>query len=199
MSRQWAPGGYVWVFPKGSHSANVGLGISGVFAKDGQAAHRYLDEFMQRKYPGAAVLTTVVGGVPVAKTLKQMTADGLILVGDAAHTVNPMTGGGIISGMHSGLLAAETAVDVIKRGKPVIRKNLAAYEQAWHKAGGKAHEQLYRIKEVVYKFTDKDLNRIAEGVMKIPETERTLLKLFSVAVKKKPGLLIDVARLFAGV
>ena len=45
-----------------------------------------------------------------------------MIVGDAAHTVNPMTGGGIIPGMRSGLLAAETAVSVLKEGKKPTKK-----------------------------------------------------------------------------
>ncbi len=199
MSKDWAPGGYVWVFPKGKHAANVGLGVSGIYAMDGKSAAEYLDEFIERRFPDCSVLTTVVGGVPVDKTIKQMTADGLMLVGDAAHTVNPMTGGGIISGMRSGQLAAEAAVETLKSGKEPNRANLTAYEKNWHKIGGKNHEKFYRIKETIFKFSDAELNKIADGVVAIPEDKRTLLKLFSVAVKKKPSLLIDVARLFAGV
>ncbi len=199
LSRNWAPGGYIWVFPKGPHSANVGLGISGTYAREGKAAHRFLDEFLERRFPDCSVLTTVVGGVPVDKTLKQITADGLMLIGDAAHTVNPTTGGGIISGMRSGQVAAEVAVEVLKAGKPALELNLKDYPRNWHKVGGKNHERFYRIKEAIYKFTDADLNRIADGIVQVPEDERTLTKLFSIAVKKKPALLIDVARLFAGV
>ena len=199
LSRNWAPGGYIWVFPKGPHSANVGLGISGTYARNGKAAHCYLDEFLERRFPDCSVLTTVAGGVPVAKTLKQITADGLMLIGDAAHTVNPTTGGGIISGMRSGQVAAEVAVAVLLAGKSPLQSNLTAYPRRWHKIGGKNHERFYRIKEAIYKFTDADLNRIADGIAKIPEDERTLTKLFSIAVKKKPSLLIDVARVFAGV
>ncbi|MFH1851572.1 MAG: NAD(P)/FAD-dependent oxidoreductase [Candidatus Neomarinimicrobiota bacterium] len=199
MSMKWAPGGYVWVFPKGPTSANIGLGISGIYARDGKSAQRYLDEFIDRNFPDCSVLTTVAGGVPVDKTLKQLTTDGLMLVGDAAHTVNPMTGGGIISGMRSGLLAAEAAVATLNAGKQPTRANLAAYEKNWHKIGGKNHERFYRIKETIFKFTDDELNRIADGIAAVPEVDRTLLKLFSVAVRKKPSLLIDVARLFAGI
>jgi len=35
FSRSIAPGGYLWIFPKGEGIANVGLGISGEFAKTG--------------------------------------------------------------------------------------------------------------------------------------------------------------------
>ena len=198
LSRKWAPGGYLWVFPKGKHKANIGLAISGYYAKDGKAAHKFLDEFLAWKYPNASVLTTVVGGVPVAKTVKQMVMDGLMLVGDAARTVNPVTGGGIIPGMRSGLLAAETAVKALRNGGP-IRKNLSSYEKEWHKIGGKNHERFYRIKETIFRFTDDDLNRIADGIANVPEDGRSLLKLFTIAVSKKPSLLIDVTRVFTGI
>ncbi len=199
LSSFWSPGGYLWVFPKGDHMANIGLGISGTYAKQGKAAHKYLDEFLEEYYPTASVLTTVVGGVPVAKTLKQITADGLMLVGDAARTVNPVTGGGIVSGMRSGLLAAEAAIEVLKAGKTPSVSNMKSYNKAWEKIGGKSHERLYRIKEAIYKFQDSDLNRIADAIIKIPEKNRNLFKLFSTAVVNKPSLLIDVARLFTGI
>ena len=197
LSKKWAPGGYLWVFPKGKNKANIGVAISGYYAKDGKAAHKFLDEFLAWKYPKASVLTTVVGGIPIDKTVKQMVMDGLMLVGDAAHTVNPVTGGGIVPGMRSGLLAAETAVKALHNGGPV-RKNLAAYEKEWYKIGGKNHERFYRIKETIFRFTDDDLNRIADGISAVPADDRSLLKLFSIAVRKKPSLLFDVIRVFAG-
>jgi digeranylgeranylglycerophospholipid reductase len=199
MSRKWAPGGYLWVFPKGDNAANIGLGISGKYAKDGKAAHRYLDEFLSKKYPDCSVLTTVAGGIPVAHTLKKIVANGLMLVGDAARTVNPMTGGGIVAGMQSGLLAAEMAIEIFKKGLDVSEKNLQNYEKQWHKVGGKKHERFYKIKEAIFKFKDEELNRIADQIAEIPEDKRTLLKLFSAAVTNKPSLLIDVARLFTGI
>jgi len=197
LSKKWAPGGYLWVFPKGKNKANIGVAISGYYAKDGKAAQKFLDEFLAWKYPNASVLTTVVGGIPIDKTVKQMVMDGLMLVGDAAHTVNPVTGGGIVPGMRSGLLAAETAVKALHNGGPV-RKNLAAYEKEWYKIGGKNHERFYRIKETIFRFTDDDLNRIADGISAVPADDRSLLKLFSIAVRKKPSLLFDVIRVFAG-
>ena len=197
LSKKWAPGGYLWVFPKGKNKANIGVAISGYYAKDGKSAQKFLDEFLAWKYPKASVLTTVVGGIPIDKTVKQMVMDGLMLVGDAAHTVNPVTGGGIVPGMRSGLLAAETAVKALHNGGPA-RKNLAAYEKEWHKIGGKNHERFYRIKETIFRFTDDDLNRIADGISALPADDRSLLKLFSIAVRKKPSLLFDVIRVFAG-
>ena len=198
VSRERAPGGYLWVFPKGKNRANIGLGISGYYAKNGKSSKNYLDEFLEEKYPQASVLTTVVGGIPVAKTAKELVGDGIMLVGDAAHACNPLTGGGITPGMRSGLLAAEAAVKALHNGGPG-KKNLQSYEKTWHKIGGKNHERFYRIKESLYRLDNKDLNSIAHAVVSIPEDSRTLMKLFSAAVRKKPSLLIDVARVFAGI
>ncbi|MDP6276575.1 MAG: FAD-dependent monooxygenase, partial [Candidatus Marinimicrobia bacterium] len=129
---------------------------------------------------------------------KQMVADGLMLVGDAAHTCNPLTGGGITPGMRSGLLAAETAIKALQKGGPT-RQNLSSYEKEWHKIGGKNHERFYRIKESLYKLNDDELNNIARTIVAVPEKNRTLMKLFSAAVREKPSLILDVARVFAGI
>jgi flavin-dependent dehydrogenase len=100
--------------------------------------------------------------------------------------------------MRSGLLAAEAAVKALHNGGPT-KKNLQTYEKSWHKIGGKNHERYYRIKESLYKLDDIDFNTIAHAVASIPEDSRTLMKLFSAAVRKKPSLIFDVARVFAGV
>ena len=87
---------------------------------------------------------------------------------------------------------------VIKSGKNPTKKRLQKYEKEWHKIGGKNHEKFYRIKESIFRFEDNDLIRIADGIADVPEEKRSLLKLFSIAVAKKPSLLFDVVRLFTG-
>jgi digeranylgeranylglycerophospholipid reductase len=83
-----APGGYLWVFPKGKDSANVGLGVSVDQAKQ-KAAIKYLEEFIGKKFPNAAILTRIAGGVPCAKTCEEIVKNNVMLEGDAEHQVNP--------------------------------------------------------------------------------------------------------------
>ncbi|NOZ75536.1 MAG: NAD(P)/FAD-dependent oxidoreductase [FCB group bacterium] len=199
LSTHWAPGGYLWVFPKGKHMANIGLAINGTEAKKGRSARSFLEAFIADKYPQGSVLSTVAGGVPVARTVVPMVTDGLMLVGDAAHTVNPLTGGGIISGMRSGLLAAETASKILIANENPTRDRLNSYSKAWASVGGKNHERLYRLKESIYRFKDDELNAIAHRLSAVPESDLSLFKIFSTALRAKPSLLIDVARLFTGI
>ena len=64
---------------------------------------------------------------------------------------------------------------------------------------GKNYDRFYNIKEVVHNLSDKDLDSIADKVLSIPSDKRTLSSVFKVAVFKKPSLIIDVVRVFAGV
>ncbi len=189
---QVSPGGYLWVFPKGKNSANVGIGISVECAKK-KSAIRYLKEFVDRKYPGAAVLTHIAGGVPCAKTCDSIVKNRVMLVGDAAHQVNPTSGGGIISGMIGGMLAGEVAAEAIGNND---FSRLPEYQKRWQKRLGWRHEIFYNIKEGISRFTDETLNTIAEGALKLPEHKRTLGGIFRTALWNQPSLLLDVARVF---
>ena len=197
MGRKYAPGGYLWVFPKGNRFANIGIGVSGKYSKD-KSAKRYLDEFMAREYPHAAIHTTMCGGVPCASPMKKPIADGLMLVGDAAHQINPMTGGGIVSGMKGGWIAGQVAADAVNRGN-CSEKALQKYPNRMRKDFGNKHYRYYNIKETVQHLSDDNLDSIAKQVLTIPIGKRTLSSVFKAAVYKKPSLIVDVLKVFAGV
>lgn len=187
-----APGGYLWVFPKGNGCANVGLGLSVERAKK-KSAVRYLEEFLERRYPSAAILTRIAGGVPCAQTLPMIVKDGVMLVGDAAHQVNPVSGGGIISGMIGGMIAGEVAGASVRSRDPSV---LAEYPARWHKRLGWRHGVFYSIKEAISDLSDETLNAITERALQLPEAKRTLGGIFRSALWNKPSLLLDVAKVF---
>ena len=197
VGKNHAPGGYLWIFPKGDRSANIGIGISGKYSK-AQSAKKYLDDFIKREYPDAAILTTMCGGIPCGKPMKNPIIDGLMLVGDAAHQINPMTGGGIVSGMKAGWIAGQVAAEAVKKGDYSI-KILNKYSKSMWKDFGKNYERFYKIKEAVHNLSDEDLNSIADKVLSIPSNKRTLASVFKAAVYKKPSLIIDVLKVFASV
>lgn len=192
FGEKYAPGGYLWIFPKGNKTANIGLAIAADRSRKKHALE-FLHEFMGEKFPQAAVLTKLAGGVPCAETLGNVTMPGLMLVGDAAHQVNPVSGGGIISGMIAGKMAGMVAAEIVKRDDMSL---LGKYEKEWQDSLGARHHRYYKIKKVIYKFKDDDLNIIAAEMSKLPEKQQTLGALFKQAVKKHPALIIDVMKLF---
>ena len=197
IGKKYAPGGYLWIFPKGPGLANVGIGISGAHSKT-KSARKFLDEFIIEKFPGASILTTVCGGIPCDKPLKNPVKNGLLLVGDAAHQVNPITGGGISSGMTGGWIAGQVAANSIRKNK-VDELTLYAYTKWVNEEFGSNYTRVYKIKNAISKFTDEDLNDIADKLKKISKEKRTLTRIFSTAVIKKPKLVLDVIKVFAGI
>lgn len=189
---EYAPGGYFWVFPKGKETANIGLGISGLEGKK-KSALSFLNDFMKKNYPNAPVLTSIAGGVPCSITLKKISAPGIMLVGDAARQVNPLSGGGIASGMIGGDIAGKIAADAVKMNK---LDHVLSYDKAWHERVGKRHEIYAKIKNGIYNFTDDQFNKLALTLNKIPKNKRTLGRIFMTALRNQPSLLIEVAKVF---
>lgn len=187
-----APNGYFWVFPKGHNKANIGLGVSGLIGKK-KSAQSYLNDFMDKHYPNAPVLTSIAGGVPCSITLDKISATGIMLVGDAARQVNPLSGGGIASGMIGGKIAGTIAGEAVKQNR---LEYILTYDKAWNDRLGKRHETFNRIKEGIYNFSDDKFNSIAHSILKIPIEKRTLGKVFTTSLIHNPSLLIDIAKVF---
>ncbi|MFH0735181.1 MAG: NAD(P)/FAD-dependent oxidoreductase [bacterium] len=192
LGSEFAPNGYLWVFPKGEKSANIGLGVSGMIGKK-KSASAYLDDFLLNYFPNASILTKIAGGVPCATTYKQISAPGLMLVGDAAHQVNPLSGGGIASGMIGGKIAGLIVADAIKDNNLDL---ILSYDKAWDNRLGKRHVIFDKIKDGIYNFDDKKFNNIAHSFNKVPLNERSLGSLFKTALLNNPSLLIDIAKVF---
>ncbi len=192
FGQKYAPGGYLWIFPKGNKTANIGLGVAADESKKKHAL-KFLDEFMQENFPDASILTKLAGGVPCAESLEKMTRPGLMLVGDAAHQVNPVSGGGIISGMIGGKLAGKVAAEIVRQNDMNL---MSHYESEWKNSLGSRHDRYYKIKKVIYKFRDNDLNSIADAITRLPEPQQSLGNIFKQAVIKHPALIIDVMKLF---
>lgn len=187
-----APGGYLWIFPKGKDAANVGLGVNVENAKK-KSAIRFLEEFVEKRFPGAAILTRIAGGVPCAKTCDEIVKNNVMLVGDAAHQVNPLSGGGIISGMIGGMIAGQVVAEAIRKND---LRHLVEYEKRWHKRLGWRHEVFYNIKEAISQFSDETLNQLCENGSKLPDEKRTVGGIFRTALWNQPSMLLDVARVF---
>jgi len=194
ISREFAPGGYAWVFPKGRGMANVGLGILGTYAKRVNP-EKSLIKFTERYFPNGSVVSQTAGGVPVLPGLKRMVADGVILAGDAARQVNPLSGGGIINGMLAGDLAAEHAVRALAEGD-VSESNLKDYQKDWDKLKGRENRRLYKLQRAINSIDDDVFNDLVDKMSELPVEKRTVFAFFKKVLFNHPGLIVDVAKLF---
>jgi len=185
-----APGGYAWVFPKGDNMANVGLGISGK-ASIHRKSHLYLEDFLQAHFPDASILSTTCGGIPLDGSLKAPYGNGIMIVGDAAHQPNPVTGAGIINAMIAGKLAAETAATALAEDD-VSAGVLSAYGKAWQKRVGWEHKLYYRVRGLMEDLNDETYNSVAATLHDLPESKRNLRKVLMTVFRNQPGFVLDL-------
>jgi len=145
LDRELAPGGYIWIFPKGDRRANVGLGIQSDL--ETAPAVELLTRFVESRpfLAQGSIVSLIAGGVPVGLPPSRLVTGGCMLVGDAARQVDPLTGGGIANAMAAGRLAAQVAAAAIAAGD-VSQPSLSRYEQEWAAGLGRRMARNYRLR-----------------------------------------------------
>lgn len=156
-----APGGYIWVFPKDEDTANVGIGMQGSILKKPGEVKYYLDKWIANnpKISKGKQLDMVAGGVSVCAPLDTVTADGILLVGDAARQIDPMTGGGIANSCIAAKVAGEVAGQAVKE-KNFSKAFLQNYEKGWR---AELEEHLFRnwmAKEKAMQLSDDTFDKL---------------------------------------
>lgn len=191
LGKKIAPGGYVWVFPKGKDIANVGIGILANLSKP-KLALTLLDIFI-KNHPdlkNGEPLRFLAGAVPVAEPIPA-TYDNLILVGDAARQVDPITGGGLMASIEAGKSAGETIGLAIKKHQ-FDKHTLKPYEENLQQTLYKKLKRNYIVKEILLDFDDKTLNMLADSLQDYKFDELSTYSLVKALVVKHPSLLIKL-------
>jgi len=159
IGSKYAPGGYAWVFPKSEEIANVGLGVRHAHDK---SAIEYLKRFIYSdpRFKGAEVLRRGGGVTPVSGMLEKIVDDHLMLVGDAAGQLIPMTGAGVHSGVEAGKIAGAVAAEAVEEDDLSVER-LSEYRTSFEKYWGKRIRDSRRVVEMLDKFNDDDLDALA--------------------------------------
>jgi geranylgeranyl reductase family protein len=131
--------GYGWFFPIDSWHANVGLGM--LITPDqrpdcAQMLRQRLTHLLHAPDSPARPLLDGVASITAIRTWplalgwvpRRLVADGVLLAGDAAAFISPLTGAGIFNAMRSGILAAQVAAAALRAGD-CSAAALATYER----------------------------------------------------------------------
>lgn len=190
-----APGGYAWIFPKGYDTANVGLDISNV--KTDKSAVECLDEFVKScpQTRDGAVVELNVGGNPYCGVFETIIDDNLMLVGDAAGCVSPLTGGGIDTALESGRIAGQVAAKAIK-DNDYSKANLQEYDDYVEENIAKKFRKLITLRDFIYDgLDDDDFNDYVGALAKANITTLSTKSLLKALLKVSPRKLFKLRKL----
>lgn len=167
--------GYGWVFPKKKH-LNIGIGEfettingprPGTNLKD--AYEKYIGILKDsRVLPQDFAIENLKGGALPIFPLEKTYADRVILCGDAAGFINPITGEGIYYAMVSGEIAADVTYKALGAGN-TSETVLSEYQKLWQHDFGKDLKILGKFNKQWRKDTEKIVRRLTK--------DKTLAKL----------------------
>ena len=157
LNQKVTPGGYTWIFYKGSAKVNAGLGVCmrGKFPNPKSQFYKHV--LTKPLFEGSLLLSGGAWYDPTRRPLDNMVGNGVIITGDAACLVNPIHGGGIGPSMISGHLAGKTIVEALEKGD-VSKEALWHYNVSYMEGYGTKQASLDVFRLLLLKCSDEDLN-----------------------------------------
>ncbi len=117
LDKRVAPGGYWWFFPEGKSEANVGLGVQGGRGYPHPAS--LYDKYLRSKLSSMGryrVIESAGAAVPTRRPAATLVGNGVMVIGDAGYTVNPLHGGGMGYSFYSAYLAVNAFEEAYNHG-----------------------------------------------------------------------------------
>ncbi|MCL1905360.1 MAG: NAD(P)/FAD-dependent oxidoreductase [Methanomassiliicoccaceae archaeon] len=149
-----APGFFSWEIPFGDLT-RVGLCVS----RSADPPSEYLKRLLKRTcLDNKEIVRKYSGRIPLGGR-RRTYAERLLLVGDAACQVKPISGGGLQPAFRSCYAAAETMNEAFDE-ENFSETFLGAYEKRWKKDVGKELKRGYRLREMYLTMTDDELNKL---------------------------------------
>jgi digeranylgeranylglycerophospholipid reductase len=161
-----APGFFAWSIPTGDHSARVGL------ASRKSNVKKLLDDLVREFWPKSTIEGTKSGSVLVSGPIDKCWSENFLVVGDAASQVKQTTGGGIIIGGYSGILAGRAAANAAKVPQEQRWRFLMQYDRDWRDKFGSDLRRMGIAHKLFASLSDDTLNKLFEGVREyLPEIQ----------------------------
>ena len=181
--------GYGWVFPRDGKEVNIGF-VMGKDYKCEVPLRQKLIDFVKREYPAANIKAIYGGKIACGQSTKPLAKCGLFKAGDAASCVNPISRSGIVESLRCGKIVATAAVDWLNASRESERKSIESKVlDSWMDAFGKGHLQISRGKKDFDKITDRQFDKAAYQLSKLPREKQTLFRIFFKVLWACPSLI----------
>jgi geranylgeranyl reductase family protein len=167
-----APGFFAWVIPTGEE-ARIGLCTSQGKKNTYQYFLKLLSHPVVKERMGDVKIDHYITGAIPLGPMKKPYSEGIMLAGDAACQVKPLSGGGIYLGLLCGKHCADVAISALENDD-VSEYGLAHYEKRIKNDVGRELKRAYALRKIYVELKDKHLE---EGFSVL--SDEKILKLIS--------------------
>ncbi len=157
------PNGYIWVFPGSGADISVGAGVYGGNTRVPKVKE-VLDSFIAKNIPDAPKNDLITGCVPLSVCPSVLAKDNVVVIGDAARQVNPLTAGGIMNTLEAADLAVQSLLQI--HSGNITRSVNSKYSVPWKKTQRRQQKIFYLLKKIFLDFSDKDIDVLLKKVPK---------------------------------
>jgi len=184
-----AKGGYIWVFAKGDDEANVGIGLMASESREPGFTKKILDEFIAENpdFSSGKAIEEVAGAVSVCKPIEETVTDHVVLVGDAARQIDPLTGGGVVNAMIAGKIAGEVIAKALKEND-FSKGFLMKYDEGWRDEIEEKLYANYKARESLLSLSDETVDKIIDSLQGVMLDKITTENIIEAVLEKHPEL-----------
>jgi len=158
LGRGWGAASFAWVVPVPGGRSRIGITTPAVAA-------RHLKGFLASS-PIAGRLQRICGEMrsrPIPwEPLSQTYGNRILVAGDAAGQVKPITGGGLYFGFIGAAAAAQTVAEAFRKGD-FGAPSLSRYEQRWKSRIGLEISTGAFFRRLASRLTDEDLDALVKA------------------------------------
>lgn len=212
FDHEYAPGGYAWVFPGGDNVFKIGVcWVNDFYNRHKPPQDKEIDDYVKQwiesddRWTVDEIEEIHAGQAVSDNSINQRAGDGIVAVGDAVSSINPLFGEGIRPGMESAEMAADVVIEALEKGQ-TSRTDLVEYEKRWNQNKGPKWKTQRMVGELLYDFHADQQNQFVrnagdlstEQANRLQRYELTLLDLLSLYpfkakdIPKAPTLLRHV-------
>jgi digeranylgeranylglycerophospholipid reductase len=151
---------------------------------------KYLDRYIQNdpRLKKGKPLELVSGAVSICAPIDKAIGSGILLVGDAARQIDPITGGGISNSCKAAKVAGEVLAKATKE-KDFGERSLQRYEKGWRDL---LENHLYRnwmAKEKLVTLSDDTFNKVIATLNDVGVEKMSTFAILKAIETKYPELV----------
>ena len=187
LDKNVIPSGYLWCFPKSEYILNMGVG--GV-VRGKASLKKVLSTILENCQFRIKERTNAgIGVLPLGRPLPSLVGPGLLVCGDAAFQVNPLTGEGIAPALTAGHRAGKIAAQAVRNNDTSV-KGMWQYNYECAREHGTLCGPLCVLRDFLLSLSREELTFLLEHVITSEDLAQLEKHWSSPPLKRKLAILL---------